>query len=923
MVDNHIFVDDEDDHFLSHYGILRKSGRYPWGSGEDEYVRSKDFLGMVADLKRQGLTETQIAESFSSKENPFSTTDLRATVSIARNQKRAADMAMAQRLKYDKGYSNGAIAERMGLAGESSVRALLEPSAKARTDQLQEMAEALKAEVDSKGFVDVGVGTERYTGSSRTQFDTALAMLKSEDYQVIKVQVDQLGTGNKTLIKTLCPPGKTEKEYYSELVQDPTKIKLMGIVANDEGKLPKEAPILNFDSKRLGVRYAEDGGTNADGVIYVRPGVKDIHLGGAQYAQVRVKVDDTHYLKGMAVYNDKLPDGVDLMFNTNKSDTGNKLDALKKVKDEPEDPFGSVTRPLLNADGTKRTSVMNIVNTEGDWGNWSKNLASQMLSKQQPTLAKEQLAKTYEKKKAELDEINALTNPAVKKQLLKSYSDDVDSSAVHLKAAAMPRQSTQVILPIDPKKIRETEVYAPNFKQGERVVLVRYPHGGTFEIPELVVNNNLPEGKRIVGSKAKDAIGIHPKVAERLSGADFDGDTVLVIPNDSGKIKSKPALQQLKGFDPKRDYSLPADAPRMSPKKKQTEMGKISNLITDMTIKGANDAEIARAVKHSMVVIDAEKHHLDYKRSAQDNGIAALKTKYQGAATNGATTLISRTSRDTRVDKRKQYNLSNRSIDPDTGAKIYNYTGEGYTKRTTLKDGSVRETWVPKKTLSKEGAEVDNAHRLIEGSVFDSAGNLVRSGGQPIERVYADHANKLKALANESRKEWLNTKPLRYSPSAKQAYAPEVARLNAALNVALKNAPQERQAQLVANALVKAKQDANPDMGNDELKKLKGKALIDARAKVGAGKTQVEISPREWEAIQAGAISNEKLEKILANSDIEKLKALATPREGTVMTSGKKQQAQSLLNSGRTPSEVAEILGIPVSTLRSSLAEEE
>ena len=52
-------------------------------------------------------------------------------------------------------------------------------------------------------------------------------------------------------------------------------------------------------------------------------------------------------------------------------------------------------------------------------------------------------------------------------------------------------------------------------------------------------------------------------------------------------------------------------------------MGKISNLITDMTLLGASEDKLARAVRHSMVVIDDEKHHLDYKQSEKDNNIAA------------------------------------------------------------------------------------------------------------------------------------------------------------------------------------------------------------------------------------------------------------------------------------------------------------
>jgi hypothetical protein len=137
-----------------------------------------------------------------------------------------------------------------------------------------------------------------------------------------------------------------------------------------------------------------------DGVIFVRPGVKDLSMGAAPYAQVRIAVDGTHYLKGMAVYKDDLPPGVDLQFNTNKSDTGNKLDAMKEVKRNKDDgsvdmdnPFGaSISHQIGDRDHTgkitKLTSVMNIVNEEGKWSEWSRNLSSQMLSKQRPALAK-------------------------------------------------------------------------------------------------------------------------------------------------------------------------------------------------------------------------------------------------------------------------------------------------------------------------------------------------------------------------------------------------------------------------------------------------------------------------------------------------------------------------------------------------------
>ena len=662
-------------------------------------------------------------------------------------------------------------------------------------------------------------------------------------------------------------------------------------------------PPLSIDSKRVGINYAEDGGTDADGVIYVRRGVDDVSLGGSSYAQVRIAVDGSHYLKGMAIYKDGLPAGVDLVFNTNKSKSEGKLGVMKPMKDDPEDPFGSaIKRQLLDPKGTKTTSVMNIVNDEGDWDDWSKNLASQMLSKQKSTLAKEQLDKTFRSKKDDLDEILSLTNPAVRKKMLDEFADSVDSSSVHLKAAPMDRQRTQVILPVN--SLKATEIYAPNFKDGERVALVRYPHGGTFEIPELTVNNRHPDAVKLLGKTAKDAVGINSKVAERLSGADFDGDTVLVIPNNQGKVKSSPALAGLKDFDPKNQYKAYEGMPKMSSKQKQQEMGNVSNLITDMTIKGATTTEIARAVKHSMVVIDAEKHNLNYRQSAIDNGISQLKKKYQGGADKGASTLVSRTTSEIRVPERKRHY----KVDPATGEKIYNYTGATYTNGV----GKVKS----KTTNSQKGAEAKDAFTLT--SAYDSKGNRIGSSTQ-IENVYASHSNRLKTLANQARKESVNTKTIPYSPTAKKVYASEVAALDSKLKVALSNAPQERAAKLVANARIKQKRQDNPNMDYDDVKKMSSKELVRARAQTGASKTLIDVTPREWEAIQAGAITHSKLTKILTHSDADKIKLLATPRKTTVMTTAKQARAKQLLSSGRTASEVAEILGVPLSTLKSSI----
>jgi DNA-binding CsgD family transcriptional regulator len=879
----------DEDTWLEHYGILRKSGRYPWGSGGTQEERNRTFLSTIDGLREQGMSDTEIARGFG-----MTTTQLRAGRSIAKNAEKQSQINMAQRLK-DKGYSNVAIGERMSL-NESSVRALLAPGTKDKADILESTSNMLKDQVSEKGYIDIGSGVEHHVGVSSNKLSVAVARLQEEGYTVHYVKVEQLGTGQFTTIKVLAGPDTT----YSEVLRNRDNIQQITNFSDDGGRTyDKVLPPLSVDPSRVDVRYAEQGGTDADGVIYVRPGTKDLSLGSARYAQVRVAVGGTHYLKGMAMYKDDLPEGTDLQFNTNKKSTGNKLDAMKSMKDDPDNPFGAVVRQIqeTGSDGEKHvTSAMNIVNEEGDWENWSKSLSSQMLSKQSPALAKAQLDMTFQRKKNELDEISSLDNPAVRKKLLESYADDADSSAVHLKAAALPRQGSHVILPVN--SMKETEVYAPNFRDGERVALVRYPHGGIFEIPELTVNNRQPEAKKLLGN-AKDAIGIHSSVAERLSGADFDGDTVLVIPNNSRKIKTAPALDGLKGFDPQRAYPSYEGMTRMTPKTKAVQMGQVSNLITDMTIRGATSTELARAVRHSMVVIDAEKHNLDWKQSAVDNGIAQLKEKYQGKKNAGASTLISLATSETRVPERKSRSAAEGGpVDKETGKKVYEETGTSYTNRA----GQL----VKKTITSTKLAETDDAHTL--------------SSGTPIEKIYADHSNKLKDLANQARKQAVTIKPTPYSPAAKNHYASQVKSLEAKLNLALRNSPLERQAQVIANSVVSQKKNANPDLEPSEIKKIKAQALTEARNRTGAKKTRIEITDDEWAAIQAGAISASRLRDILNNADLDKVKQLATPKSRDKLTSNKVTQAIAMLRNGYTQAEVADQLGVSVSTLKRSLS---
>ena len=922
-------IEENDKTVLKHYGILRRSGRYPWGSGDNVSERSKSFLDIVEEyMKKFGFTEKETAEAISrsldGQADPISVKELRALKTIAKNEYKASQIIMARRLKYEKGYSNQAIADRMGLKNESSVRALLADGEFEKTQQLKTISNLLRETVDKEGIVDVGVGVERHLGISKEKLGAATAMLKEEGYGVETLFAQQLGTGLQTEFKVLVPPGVDGKEAFVRVVVEGNLGEVPQIMAfsKDSGRTVLGLqPPMSIDSNRIKVNWDEDGGTEADGTIYVRPGVDDISLGGNQYAQVRVAVDGTRYLKGMAIYKDDLPDGVDIVFNTNKSKFNGdgtqktKLDAMKKMEMKPgtnelaANPFGSqIRRQILELDSDGKevvTSAMNIINEEGSWDTWSKQLSSQVLGKQDRRLAEQQLNLRYERNINDLEEIMSITNPAVKRRLLQEFADEADAQAVHLAAAAMPRQENKVLIPIPGMK--DNEVYAPSFKNGERVVLLRHPHGGTFEIPEVIVNNKNPEARRLLGKEPPTAIGINKKVADRLSGADFDGDTVIVIPNNSGRIKSTPPLKELEGWDPISAYPGFDGMPKVTDSTKQQQMGSVSNLITDMTLMGASQSELARAVKHSMVVIDSEKHNLNWKQSEIDNGIRDLRAKYLGRPDKGASTLLSKASGDLYVPERKLRRASKGGpIDPKTGKLVYEETGRTYVN----KEGKVQ----PSQTKTTHLAETDDAFSL--------------SSGTPMETTYAVYSNRMKSLANQARKESLGVKNIPYSPTAKKTYASEVESLKAKLNIAEMNAPLERRAQIVANQIRRQARRDNPQMTKEQKKKVDGQALEEARRRVGASKNRIKLTDREWEAIQAGAISNNMLEDVLRNAHanpeppFKSVKELATPRSALLMTSTRITRAKSMAQQGYTQAEIADALGVSLTTLKKGLGGE-
>lgn len=954
------------------YGTPRHSGRYPWGSGKNPQ-RSKNFYRRVEELRAQYRAQgmsAAAAETLIAKGLGMSTTDYRKRLSNARAEERMRREEIVRKL-YDENpnISRTEISRITGFP-ESTVRSLLNEQRAARTRLNQETADQLKKFVDENKYIDIGPGSELALGVSANRLANASALLKEQGYQEGKVWIEQLGTnGQRTAVKVLFGPDTDYQEVYENRFNIRSLEQVDRIQKPDGSFEPSPMEITPIDLSRVYIRYPSEGGAERDGTIELRRGVDDLDLGKARYAQCRIAVDEEgngegkYYLKGVAVYRDDIPPGYDIVFNTSKPD-GAPLDKVfKKMNSEdPSNPFGATIKGEDELDklgmvqkyykdpktGEYKVSPINVVNEEGSWQTWSKNLPSQMLAKQQVPLISRQLNLAAAEKRQEFAEICALTNPTVKKKMLETFAEECDAAAVDLKAAALPGQSVKLILPVT--TLKNNEVYAPTYRDGEQLALIRYPHQGTFEIPIVTVNNKNKEAKAMM-ENAPDAIGINSHVAARLSGADFDGDTVTAIPvNDKVKIRSSAQLKQLEGFDPRAAYPGYPGMTEVGPKtdgfRKGMEMGKATNLLADMSIKGAPNDEIARAVKYAQVVIDAEKHQLDWKRCYEEQGIADLKKKWQdnGDGKVGASTIITRAKSPEDVPLRKaRTGISALNTDPETGKKIERLEDESKRlyeelKPVRAKDANgkyikdsngdyVYETYVDKNgatkirkeptgkilertTKSTKMAEAEDAYKLTSGGSRENPGYLK-------EALYAEYANSLKDLGNQARKEYLKTPNLKKDPEAAKKYAAEVDSLNYKLTEALKNAPRERQAQLLGNQIYQARKQANPEKDGDSewASKAKSQSLAVARTQVGAKKQPVTITDREWEAIQAGAISENKLKTILNNTRSEDIKKLATPKESKTVSAAKQGTAKSMYASGYTLKEIADKLGVSASTI--------
>lgn len=1012
-----------DEEFLEHYGMPRRSGRYPYGSGKDPYQHSRDFLGRIEDLKKTGWTET--AENIQ-KEFGIKTNEYYWEKSICNDQRRMERVATAKRLRDKEKLSNVQIGKRMGV-NESNIREWFKEDTEIKIMKTKETADFLRQYVKEHKMVDVGANVEYDLNVTRDKLDTALYMLKKEGYNTYTNRIPQpTNPGKMTTQRVLCDKSIVAKEGQKvpKEIYDYEKIKTIKDYSSPDGGrtfVKKFNYPSSLDSKRLMVRYDEEGGTLKDGIVELRRGVKDLSLGASRYSQVRILVDGTHYIKGMAVYSDDMPDGVDIIFNTNKkkAEYPNKIDVLKKIKADPDNPFGSnikdadqggqywydskTGKEVLPTHPNAKLGLINKRADQGDWTEWADALPSQFLSKQSKQLAKKQLDLAKANKEDEFNDIMQLTNPTIKKFYLNKFAESCDSAAVDLKAAALPGQKYHVIIPIN--SLTEKQVYAPQYPEGSKLALIRYPHGGIFEIPILTVTHKNASANKIIGKDSIDAIGINKKVADRLSGADFDGDTVMCIPtNDrSGKVKilSRDELKDLKDFNNKEEYGYThhttdskgkihyyrgdKEYKVMSKSNVNNQMGRISNLITDMTLsEGATEAELARAVKHSMVIIDAEKHKLDYKRSYIENGIRALELKYQpkkfdadGNAIDGggARTIISKSKGVEYVPKRKGEPVINikgsKHYDPSRpeGALIYKnaddrylyYPDFSYTKnnlkklKTTSgesiiydpKNKKEAEKYEPLKVLNPKTKKYEyvferdsktnevyltNKDKTLKYRVnrrdiqstkmaeTDDARTLISRSRHPMEILYADYANSMKALANKARKTYMSTTVDKKDPKAAKIYKKEVESLDQKIKEAGMNKTKERHATRLAVVDIQSKVDSDPNLLKDrkEYKKLSQRAMTKARDELGSisrRNRSIEITDKEWEAIQAGAISSTKLKIILDNSDPDLLRERAMPKNKKTLNATQINRIHRLRDSNFSIYYIAEQMGISPSAV--------
>lgn len=261
----------EDDFYdeanLTHYGMPRRSGRYPWGSGDNPYQHSADFMARVQSLKKSNATavdestgEILTGERAIAKIMGLSNTkELRVQYALAKDEKRTYDVQTAKSMRAD-GKSLNEIAKAMGFKNDSSVRSLLNDQSASKMNKSKKTADTLKQclkeklKDDPKAVLDVGVGVERELGVSKEKLNEALYIMQQEGYQVWKGSVPQAtNPGKKTNLRIVGPEGTPKSAPFDyEHIHSVSEY-----TSRDNGETFSKTKFpVSMDPKRLAIRYA-------------------------------------------------------------------------------------------------------------------------------------------------------------------------------------------------------------------------------------------------------------------------------------------------------------------------------------------------------------------------------------------------------------------------------------------------------------------------------------------------------------------------------------------------------------------------------------------------------------------------------------------------------------------------------------------
>ena len=254
----------ENEEAIAHYGVKRRSGRYPWGSGENPYQHSADFLARVESLASEGKAEKDIA-----KELGMTTTDLRMQVRVAKHERRALEADRARSLRED-GLSLQEIANKMGYTNDSSIRSLLNENTAENKNRANVTAETIAKELETKNMIDVGAGVEKELGVTDSTLKEALFILETKGYQVYGIGLQQTTNPKQQTITTIVAKDGFDQKYAYNHTEEIASLR--DYHSKDGGLSFKKTQYpASVDSKRVMIQYGDQGGSASPRVSLLIP----------------------------------------------------------------------------------------------------------------------------------------------------------------------------------------------------------------------------------------------------------------------------------------------------------------------------------------------------------------------------------------------------------------------------------------------------------------------------------------------------------------------------------------------------------------------------------------------------------------------------------------------------------------------------